>query len=209
MPGGRPSKLTQIVRQRPDGTPVTAGDEYIERIRLGLSHDQAAASANLDRRTTIRWRQQAAAARQKQLRNQIITAREADLIEFCHNLERAEADAETSRLGVIERAAMGGAVVSETHETSKLVNGTMTVTERRTVTKTLRPEWTAAAWWLERRLPQRYARRVELSGPGGAPIAVEDRARELADELRAFQLGADAALEVSQSDEIADTQSPS
>lgn len=208
MPGGRPSKLTQVVRQRPDGTDVTAGDEFIERIRLGLSHDQAAASANLDRRTVIRWRQAAAAARQKQLANQIITAREADLIEFCHNLERAEADAETSRLGVIERAAMGGAVVTETYRTQRRVNGQMTVVEERTVTKTLRPEWTAAAWWLERRLPQRYARRVELTGADGGPIAVEDRARDLSDSLRDFLAGAAAAADteagepVSQSTEV-------
>lgn len=93
---------------------------------------------------------------------------------------------------------MGGAVVTETHRTSKLVNGTMTVTEERTVTKTLRPEWTAAAWWLERRLPQRYARRVELTGAEGGPIAVEDRARELADELRSFLAGADTARELSE-----------
>lgn len=36
--------------------------------------------------------------------------------------------------------------------------------------------WTAAAWWLERRRPEAYARRdrveskVEMSGPGGTPL---------------------------------------
>jgi hypothetical protein len=36
--------------------------------------------------------------------------------------------------------------------------------------------WTAAAWWLERRHPQDYAKRdkVEMSGPDGGPIESRD-----------------------------------
>lgn len=199
MPGGRPSKIDQPVRQRPDGTTVTAGQEFIDRIRLGLPHDQAAASANLDRRTILNWRIKGSSALAKQLTGKRLTAAEQRYAEFVRNLERAEADAETSRLGVIERAASGGITITETHETHALdAQGVLVLRERRTVTKQLAPQWTAAAWWLERRLPQRYARRVELSGPEGGAIPIEDRARDLASALRDFQAGADAAREVSQ-----------
>lgn len=37
-------------------------------------------------------------------------------------------------------------------------------------------QWQAHAWYLERRYPAEYGRRVsELTGPGGAPIAFEER----------------------------------
>jgi len=35
--------------------------------------------------------------------------------------------------------------------------------------------WTAAAWTLERRRPNDFSRRVEVTGPDGGPIAVEER----------------------------------
>lgn len=203
MPGGRPTKLEQTVRTRDDGSPVTAGAEFIERIRLGLPHDQACASANVARNTVLGWRQKGGAALAKLARGERVTKNERVYAEFVTTLERAEADAETSRLGVIERAARGGTTVTETHETSTRVadaqapgGARMVVTERRTVTKTLAPQWQAAAWWLERRIPHRYARRFEVSGPNGGPIPVEDRARELSDAVRDFLAGAEAARDV-------------
>jgi transposase len=33
--------------------------------------------------------------------------------------------------------------------------------------------WQADAWYLERRYPDRWGRRTEVSGPGGGPIALE------------------------------------
>jgi hypothetical protein len=48
--------------------------------------------------------------------------------------------------------------------------------------------WQAAAWLLERRFPDEFGRRsVEVSGPGGGPIATTEiqRAGEFARELRA------------------------
>lgn len=64
------------------------------------------------------------------------------------------------------------------------------------MTETLRPEWTAAAWWLERRRAAKYARRVEVTGAEGQPLVPQDvQARDLADSLRDFLAGAAAATE--------------
>jgi hypothetical protein len=61
----------------------------------------------------------------------------------------------------------------------------------------LRPEWTAAAWFLERRYPGRYARRVEVTGAEGQPLVPPaQQARDLAEALRDFQAGVAAAQDV-------------
>lgn len=45
--------------------------------------------------------------------------------------------------------------------------------------------WTAAAWWLERRFPDRWGRRdrLEHTGAGGGPIEVQSPAAKIADRL--------------------------
>lgn len=200
MPGGRPSKIDAVVRTRDDGTKQTAGEAFIERIALGLPHDQAASSADVDRRTILNWRTKGSAALARQARGEKVTAAERRYAEFVRNLERAEADAETSRLGVIERAARGGTELTETRvRQERNGQGVLVEVERTVITRRTAPAWQAAAWWLERRLPQRYARRFELSGPDGGPIPIEDRAAALADALRDFQAGVDAGAALEQS----------
>ena len=59
--------------------------------------------------------------------------------------------------------------------------------------KAAETEWTAAAWRLERKFPSRYGRRqaVEVSGPGGGPIQINDaRTRILAILARGDDPGA-------------------
>lgn len=48
-------------------------------------------------------------------------------------------------------------------------------------------KWQRRAWWLERRYPKRWGQKsaVELSGPGGGPLAVASSADAMA-ELEAF-----------------------
>lgn len=198
MPGGRPTKLDQVVRYNTTtGTPVTAGEAVVERRKLGLPDQEAADSAGISRATLHKWRLGGARARTEALRGKRLTKTERALAEFVDALERAEAEAEANRLAIINRAASGGAVVTKTTEKVKVnPDGTTTVLERTIVTETLRPEWTAAAWWLERRKPARYARRVEVTGPEGAPLVPQDeQAANIAAELRAFQAGIATAQE--------------
>lgn len=193
---GRPTLLDQVVRYReaPDGTqiPVTAGEQVIERRRLGLDEVAAAASAGITKTTLHHWRLDGARARAIEARgHRELTGPEAQLRDFVNALERAEADWEAGNLAIIQRAAQGG------HRTTKTTEkylpdpadptGPPRLVERTVVVETQAPQWTAAAWQLERMRRDKYARRWEVTGEDGKPLVPEaDQARGIADALRAF-----------------------
>ncbi len=175
---GRPSKIAQHV---------------LERIQLGQDLTSSAKSAGLSVAILHRWRLDGARARATAANGGRLTALQRRLVTFVDDIEKAESEAEASRLAIIQRVAQGGAVVTKTTEKR---NGAGELVERTVVTETLRPEWTAAAWWLERRR-KGYARRHEITGADGEPLVPPDeQARNLADSLREFQAGvaAGAAL---------------
>jgi hypothetical protein len=191
---GRPSEITKVVRHRSDGSPVTAGEQIIERAQLGLDYQAAADSAGISRLALHHWRLDGARLRAVEAQGKReLAPHEAVFRDFVNALERAESEWEAARLAIIQRGAQGGATVTKT--TEKWVPGPnpgdpQVLVERTVVTETLRPEWTAAAWQLERRKPHKYGRRVALTdGEGGPLIPVQEQARGLADSLREYMLG--------------------
>jgi hypothetical protein len=184
-PTGRPSKIDQVVKTRPDGTTLTAGQQVIDRVQLGLDLQASADSAGISRATLHKWRLRGARHRADQTQGRKVPTADLRFVEFVDALERAEAEAEANRLAIIQGAAQGG------HEVTRVTvktNRDGQVLERTEVRETLRPEWTAAAWWLERRKPHKYARRLEVS-TAESLVSAEDGARVLANELRDYLQG--------------------
>lgn len=149
---GRPTKFT------PENT-----TRILNALRGGTPIIHAAQAAAVDYSTFCRWRQRGERVGHGPYR------------EFCNDVKRAEADSIIRNVTIVQKAAIGGEVISRTTTTKP--DGTVVVRERMSI-----PVWQAAAWWLERKYPDEWSRkeRVEHTAPQGSPIGgnfilVEDR----------------------------------
>lgn len=102
-----------------------------------------------------------------------LRAREDRYVIYADSVERALAEAEMADVAVLAQAAKGGAVIARTTRTR--ADGSVVSTERLS-----EPQWTAAAWRLERKHPDRWGRRVvDVSVTGAVATAeVQGAARE-------------------------------
>jgi len=142
---GRPLKLTPESQER-----------IVAATRNGAYREIAARLGGVDRATLLRW---------------LKDGREATAglqHDFYAAVKKAEAEWEQEQVEGIRDVAVGGQVISRTTTTRK--DGTVTVTETLS-----RPEWTARAWLLERKLYDRWAKkeRLELSGDERRPLRLE------------------------------------
>jgi transposase len=108
-------------------------ERLIEAVRNGCSRTAAAAAAGLDRHTLYGWLRQ---GREDP---------DSPFGELNRALEAAEAEFEATQIKVIAKAAQGGELIK------RVVHKDGTVEETYA-----RAEWTAAAWLLERKWPERY-----------------------------------------------------
>lgn len=125
-------------------------DDICRRIRGHVTRVPAAEANSIDRRTLWHWLAEGVAAANCDVagcseRHHGPANHDLTYQQFAEMVMRAEADAAFLAAGNVSRA--------------------------------MSKDWRAAAWWLERRLPEDFAERsrVELSGPGGRPIEIDER----------------------------------
>jgi hypothetical protein len=204
--GSRSSKLGRPVKRLGDGSLVGAGELVVEGVALGLDYQSACDSAGVSRSALRDWRLRGGRLRALEVQGLLGSPSEYEraLIDFVSALEWAEAEAEERRLRVIERAAEGG---GEVRRVSRRFDSEGVEVESTVVVEELKPEWQAAAWFLERRLPHRYAKRLELSGVGGEPLVGSvEKAEGLAESLRAFRAELEAGRRELGEGEVVDVE---
>lgn len=140
---GRPPKLTPELTQK-----------IIEAMRAGCYLETAAAYAGVHVDTLRDWLRKGAAGKSKAHK------------EFSLALEKAEGDAELQSLATIREIGGRGTTIKITKTVTRPDKSVEVTVEERPLR-----EWTAAAWYLERRRPGRWGRRVvELQGKDGAEL---------------------------------------
>lgn len=134
-------------------------------IRAGATYHHAAQAAGVSSNTFHDWLSKGRAERERLDEGREPDEQQAQYVALLTDVESAGAQGVIVHLGHINTAARGTALRG--------------------------PQWRASAWLLERRHPDDFGRRVEVSGPGGLPIldptgarqVIEARLAEMADRL--------------------------
>lgn len=159
-------------------------------VSTGATIEDAALAASIARQTLNKWLKRGRDA----TAGAEVAPEDALFVELLEGVETARALAKTEALNIVRRAALG-IPVKETRTTTKTnrkgeTETTVVVVER------IEVRWQAAAWFLERRYPHEFAlrNRLEITGEGGGPVDIEDRAARIAREASAFLQGRTDAL---------------
>lgn len=132
--------------------------------RLGLPLSQAAKHVGVNEGTVYIWLRKGKEA--------IQSGHGGIYRQLVEDLDRAEADRAADSLLRIHQAAKGGEVVERTTTTITDAQGNQTT---RTVERKLPADWKADAFFLERRHPDEFGRRLrqEVVGEDGGPVKVQ------------------------------------
>lgn len=152
---------SKILRELPDnGKTVFAS--VVDDLRVGGYIADAAHRAGVSPASVFRWIARGAEWEDHdEEKDGPIPEHERVYVEFCVAVERARSDAVMASLAVIRRAAQG--TPAEYSPDGNLVR------------KERQPEWTAAAWYLERTRPHEFGRQIhEHQGKDGAPLTLTE-----------------------------------
>lgn len=152
---GAPSKLTPEKQKA-----------LCELLSKGHSVKAATAKVGVDRSTYYAWlkRGRRELDRIERCAEQgESTARrpsEANYVRFWLAVDKSVGEAETTNLQIIEDVASGN---GELVETTVILDADGNVVKKTAKKKSMRQDWRAARWLLERRFPKRWERRLALS----------------------------------------------
>jgi len=165
---GRPTKLTPAIHEA-----------IVQAVSVGVPYLQAAILAGIGESTAKQWRQRGEGTHERPALGRFVA--------FVADLEKAEAQDEAQRIARINAAGRGGAVTYE--KTITYADGHVVREVKRTA-----PEWTADAWHLERKYPDRYGRRVQADVTVNIQALVAKIAEEMGLDTSALLAEAQALL---------------
>lgn len=120
-------------------------EDIVERIRAGVHGEVAARAAGISERTFYLWKEKGESG-------------EGRYSQFLQSIKEAEAEAEEDALRAIREAATGWKKTkTRIKQSDKGFEETVEESEER--------NWQAAAWYLERKHPERWARPKEAAEP--------------------------------------------
>jgi hypothetical protein len=161
---------TDVGGRRPLLTTKVHAD-IVELLEAGNAASTAARMVGVTPDTVYEWMRKGREADALQSAGQALDERQAVYARFARDVQRAQAHAEVDAVAVVEKVMHGGYLVSE--EETIGPDGTRTV--RRTWGQ---PDGRLAMEYLARTAPERWGRqgvsKVEISGPGGGPIFLEE-----------------------------------
>lgn len=166
---GQPSKLTPERQDRME-----------QLLRAGNRLMTACDEAGITHRTHRNWmiRGETEHERLTTTPNARPRKTEAPYLQYFQTIKRATALPEITNIALIQRAARGGTQTDT--QTIETFYPDGSVKTRKVITKLEQPQWTAAAWWLERRMPHEYGRRDTMK----IEMEVEAQLNELFKDLR-------------------------
>ena len=138
----------------------------VERIALGATVDSACLLAGIHRSTHYAWMQRGekAVSSVNDGEHASIQASERVYVDYSDAVKRAQEEAHHKNLTIIQEVAEGDFEYETQTFDTYYKDGTLK--SRKVVTKRRPPVWQAAAWFLERRYPELYARTVRHTHTG-------------------------------------------
>lgn len=133
---------------RPSGLTAGVQAAIVAAVRSGMPISRAGLAMGIEETTVNEWMQRGEGRHPRRPSTPEYAA-------FASEVRKAEADNEAEKLAVITKAGQGGIVLSK--RTITFRDGR--VVEEETLSK---PEWQAAAWYLERTKPDTYAKRERM-----------------------------------------------
>jgi hypothetical protein len=158
---GQPTKLT------PERARL-----LIDRLSNGVPIAQTCSTSGISVQTHYNWLERGTAEKARLAENPRARPLQGERIyvDYLERVEKAKDQAFVRMVAIVQSAATGGREIDTQVITERDAAGK--ITSERRITRVAPPIWQAAAWWLERRHPEQFARtyKAEHTGKDGGPI---------------------------------------